>query len=461
MTVTAETDLAFAGPLEHARLIRSKELHPRELVELFVRRIEALDPQVNAFRVVLAEQAWSTADSLAGSELTDGGPLAGVPVAIKDDMAMAGQATTFGSRSPAPVQAEDCEAVARLRRAGAIPLGVTNVPELMAWPWSASDANGITRNPWELSRTPGGSSGGSAAAVAAGLVSAATGTDGGGSIRIPAACCGLVGMKPTRGLVSTAPKEEMHLGLTVIGALARTVADSALMLDVMAGTDVHLPAAQREPEGTLKIAISTKLPPGFLARLSADQRLAFDRTARLLGELGHAVFERDPSYGLMSLEFTQTFFRGTYELYEEAIDPAFAERTTRHLTAAAGKIVSERRRDALRAKRRRTTDRLMALWNEADVLLLPVLSRTPLPAEAGYGKNAALALDTAARFMPWNPMANMTGQPSIAIPTGLAPDGLPTAVQLVGKHGSEQLLYSLAAQIEAAKPWASSRPPLG
>ncbi len=182
----------------------------------------------------------------------------------------------------------------RLRTAGAIPIGITNVPELMLFPWTASDANGVTRNPWDPTRTPGGSSGGSAAAVAAGLVAAAGASDGGGSIRIPAACCGLVGMKPTRGRVSAQPLGDGWLGLATYGALARTVADSALMLDAMHGSapgdrytrapprGTFLQAAQTPPAKPLRIAISTKLPTGTLARLSPDQRRAFDQTARLL-----------------------------------------------------------------------------------------------------------------------------------------------------------------------------------
>src|SRR5437588_4937172 len=229
MSATADQDLAFAGPARLAELVRSREVAPRELVELSLRRIEALDPQLNAFRVVLGEQALQDADKPLD------GPLAGVPIAVKDDLAVAGQSLTKGSRSYGPPEPADAEAVRRLRAAGAIPVGITNVPELTIWPWTASEANGVTRNPWDLARTPGGSSGGSAAAVTAGIVPAATGSDGGGSIRIPASCCGLVGMKSTRGRVSTQPFREGWLGLSVFGALARTARDSALMLDVMQG----------------------------------------------------------------------------------------------------------------------------------------------------------------------------------------------------------------------------------
>ncbi|HTW12727.1 MAG TPA: amidase family protein, partial [Solirubrobacteraceae bacterium] len=287
MTTANTADLAFAGPLELAAKVRARELSARELVELYLRRIEELNPALNAFRVVLAEEALAAATELDQRSDPPDGPLAGVPIAVKDDMPFAGQRMTYGSRVPAEVQPADAEPLRRLRAAGAIPLGITDVPELMLFPWTASDANGITRNPWNPARTPGGSSGGSAAAVAAGLVAAAGASDGGGSIRIPAACCGLVGMKPTRGRVSSQPLGAGWLGLATYGSLARTVADSALMLDVMQGAvegdaymvapprGTFLEAARREPERPLRIAVSRKLPPGAFARLSAEQRLAW------------------------------------------------------------------------------------------------------------------------------------------------------------------------------------------
>ena len=467
MSVAAESELAFAGPGALARMVREREVHPRELVEMFLRRIESLDPRLRAFRVTLAEEA------LAAAEQPLEGPLAGVPIAIKDDLPVRGQAMLKGTRphsgAPARIEGADAEAVRRLRGAGAIPVGITNVPELMIFPWTASDANGITRNPWDPTRTPGGSSGGSAAAVAAGMVAAATGSDGGGSIRIPAACCGLVGMKPTRGRVSTQPAREGWLGLSAYGALARTVADSALMLDVMQGAvdgDAdRVPAAERlfaeaaaRPPRRLRIAISRRLPPGPPARLSDDQALAFDRTARLLSELGHDVAERDPAYGAAGLEFTQTYFRGIYEDFAELPPGAPVERSTRQLALVGRRLVPPARRDRLRARRARTAARILALWSEFDVLLTPGLSRTALPAEGGYGKPAPLALDLAARFTPWTPVFNLTGQPAVTLPAGFGSDGLPTSVQLVGRPGEEGLLYSLSGELETARPWARACP---
>jgi amidase len=460
-----DAELAFAGPGRLAELVREKEVHPRELVELCLRRIEALDPQLNAFRVTLAEEA------LAAAERPLSGPLAGVPVGIKDDAQVQGHAMTRGSRAPAPPASADAENVRKLRAAGAIPIGITNVPELMIFPWTATDANGITRNPWDPTRTPGGSSGGSAAAVAAGMVPAATASDGGGSIRIPAACCGLVGMKPTRGRTSTQPAAEGWLGLSVRGALARTVADSALMLDVMQGAvdgdrdrlpppAVSFSESAASPSPRLRIAISRKLPAGLMAKLSPDQRLAWDRTARLLSELGHHVTERDPDYGLVAVEFAQNYFGGIATDFESLPPGAHTERSTRQLAALGKRIVPPARRAKLRGRRERPTARILKLWDEFDVLLTPGLARTALPAEGGYGKSGLVAFNIAGRFTPWTAMFNLTGQPALALPAGLGVDGLPTAIQLVGRPGEEGLLYSLAAEIEAADPWAPQIPPL-
>jgi amidase len=467
MTATAERELAFRGPAALARLVRDREVRPRELVELCLRRIEAINPGLNAFRVVMAEEALAEADRLERAEPSE--PLAGVPIAVKDDLPVAGQSVTRGSRSYGPPEAADSEVVRRLRAAGAIPIGITNVPELMIFPWTASAANGVTRNPWDPARTPGGSSGGSAAAVASGMAPCATGSDGGGSIRIPAACCGLVGMKPTRGRVSTQPYAEGWLGLSVYGALARTVPDSALLLDAIHGSapgDAYVAtpfhgsyaSAVESPPGRLRVAVSRKIPPGSIARLSGEQRGACERTATLLEELGHEVIERDPAYGLAGIEFTQMWLRGIYEESRHVPDHALLERSTRQLSAAGRRLVPERRREKLLTARAVRTARVLELWREIDVLLMPVLASTAIEAEGGYGRSALAAFDRASRFMPFNPLFNLTGQPSIALPAGFGADGLPLSVQLVGRPGAEDLLYSLAGQIEAARPWAPHRP---
>ena len=464
MTATSDRDTAFAGPGALAALVRSRAVSPRELVELAVARIEALDPQLNAFRVTLAEQALAEADALAELD----GPLAGVPIAVKDETALVGQVATRGTRSPEPRAPHDAEAIRRLRAAGAIPVGITNVPELMIFPWTASDANGITRNPWDPSRTSGGSSGGSAAAVAAGLIPAATAADGGGSIRIPAACCGLVGMKPTRGRVSG---DGGWLGLAVTGALARTVTDSALLLDVMRGAlpgdryAAPAPAgsyveAAAQPPGRLRIAISRRLPPGLLGRVSADQRQAWERTARLLESLGHDVIERDPAYGSAQVQFLQTWLRAVYEESLTLRDRSRLERSTRQMAAAGRYLVPPWRRDRVLGARPGASAAIRSLWEDCDVLLTPTLARTAIDAEGGYGRAAPVAIDIAGRFTPFTPVVNLTGQPAVSLPAGPASDGLPLSVQLIGRLGAEDVLYSLAGQIESATPWAQRRPPV-
>jgi amidase len=465
VSATAE-DLVFTGPAGLAELVRSGQVHPRELVELCLSRIEALNPRLNAFRVTLADEALAAAEAAGKGD----GPLAGVPVAIKDDTPVAGQATTKGSRSYGPPATADAEVVRRLREAGAIPIGITNVPELMIFPWTASDANGITRNPWAPDRTPGGSSGGSAAAVAAGMVPCATGSDGGGSIRIPAACCGLVGMKPTRGRVSTQPFREHWLGLSTYGALARTVADSALLLDVLQGpgpgdADVAPPPtrsyreAAATPPGRLRIAVSRKVPRGTISPLSREQREAWEQMGSLLSELGHDVSERSPRYGMAGTEFVQNWVRGVYEDSKTVPEPDRLERSTRQMAAAGRRLISDRRAEKLRTKRGATAARILGLWEEFDVLMTPALASPPIAAEAGYGRSGLAAFNVAGRFTPWTAIFNVTGQPAISIPAGFSQDGLPLSVQLVGRLGAEDTLYSLAGQIETARPWADRRPP--
>jgi amidase len=464
MSTTADAELAFRGPGALADLVRSRQVHPRELVELCLRRIEALDPALNAFRVTMAEQALAEADGLVPE-----GPLAGVPVAIKDDLAVAGQVATRGSKTYGPPAGSDSEVVRRLRAAGAIPIGITNVPEQLIFPWTASDANGVTRNPWDVTRTPGGSSGGSAAAVAAGMVPIATGSDGGGSIRIPAACCGLVGMKPSRGRVSNQPARPGWLGLSVYGGLARTVSDSALLLDVVHGATEHDtdPAppftgsyleSSRQPPARLRVAMSRKIPPGLLAKVAEEPRRAWEQTGELLAELGHEVLERDPAYRMSALEFTQLWIRGIYEDVREVPEPEMLERSTRQMAAAGRALVPPRRRERLLVKREATAARIDALWDEVDVLLTPALSRTPIAAEAAYGRSAFVAFDRAGRFTPFTPPFNLTGQPAMTLPAGFSGDGLPLSVQLVGRRGGEDTLYSLAGQLEEARPWAQHRP---
>jgi amidase len=455
-------DLVFAGPARQAELVAAGEVTPRALVDACLERIGRLDSQVNAFRVVLAEEARAAADALDGAS-ADGRPLFGVPVAIKDDMDLAGEPTLFGTGILSPPAASDSEIVRRLRQAGAIVIGKTNVPELTIWPWTESAARGVTRNPWHLERTPGGSSGGSAAAVAAGMVGLATASDGLGSIRIPAACCGLFGLKPQKDRVSIAPKATAtgwH-GLTHYGVLTRSVRDTAFVLDAIADRPTGEPlasAAGRAPM-RLRVALSYKAPAMFVARPSADVRRAVEGIASTLRELGHEVIARDPDYEIAP------FFRGMSRWLRGIRDDALAtgdvrrlERKTRAMKRI-GDITPARRLARSLAEEAEWARRLDGFFDDVDVLLTPVNGRAPFAAGKYLDRGLASAYNRASTFTPWPGVWNMTGQPAASIPAGWDADGLPLAAQLVARTDGEATLVALAAQLEEARGWTDRRPP--
>ena len=307
--MAAEQEIAFAGAARQAEMVRAGEISPTELVRLHLERIERLDPQLNSFRVVLAERALLEAEQ-AEARLKGGDerPLLGVPIALKDSTDLAGERTTLGTDGFSDPAAADSEMVRRLREAGAIVVGKTLLPELAICGFTESATYGVTRNPWDPQRTPGGSSGGSAAAVAAGLVPIASASDGAGSIRIPAACCGLFGLKPQRGRISLAPHLEHWNGLSVDGCVSRTVLDTALWLDVTSGGSEEAGApppperpfvesAQTAP-GKLRIAYSTAPPraaaPPTVSEVAKD---AVAETAGVLRSLGHETVQQDPDWG--------------------------------------------------------------------------------------------------------------------------------------------------------------------
>ena len=307
-------DLAFAGAARQAELVRAGEVTSRELVELYLERIERIDPQINAFRVVMAERALGEADQADGRRAAgDERPLLGVPVAVKDDQDVAGEVTARGTDAYGDPERHDSEIVARLRSAGAVVIGKTNVPELEIIGDTESPNWGITRNPWDTERSPGGSSGGSAAAVAAGLAAAATGSDGAGSIRIPSANCGLFGLKPQRGRIALSPRTDVWHGMDVYGFLTRSVRDSALLMDVAATDTPERPFSEEvstAPRG-LRIAVSTR--PPLPARLDARVRSAIEATAELLRGLGHSTSRTEISYGTTGNEATVRYLRGVHD----------------------------------------------------------------------------------------------------------------------------------------------------
>ncbi|MGH3641464.1 MAG: amidase, partial [Mycobacterium sp.] len=414
---------------------------------------------------VLTESARQEA-AVAQDRLDDGErlPLLGVPIAIKDDTDVAGEVTTYGSSAHGPARTDDAEVVRRLRAAGAVILGKTSVPELMIWPFTETLTFGATRNPWNTDFAPGGSSGGSAAAMAAGLAALALGSDGMGSIRIPSTWGGLFGIKPQRDRVPLAPHDGAWCGLSVYGPLTRTVEDAALFLDVTTALPApaggFVAAAARAP-GRLRIALSTKVPPLLTARLGKWQRAAVREAGALLRELGHDVIERDPDYppSAVYAHALPRYFRG---VYDDARALPRRERLDRRTRAFAriGGLVSERRLASMREAEADVTARVNTIFDDVDVVITPGTATGPSRIGAYQRRGAISTLALVAARVPFQAMFNVTGQPAAVVPWGLDGNGIPTSIQLVGKPFDEATLLSLSAQIESARPWAQRRPPL-
>jgi len=471
----------FRPASELASMVRTGEVSARELVEISLARIAELDPQLNAFVEVDAERALAAADEVSPG---DERPFAGVPTAIKNNRTVKGLRLTYGCSLMKDFIAEDDHNVTRrLKQAGFIVVGTTTLPEYGILPTSEARLFGPTRNPWDLERTPGGSSGGAAAAVASGMVPVAHGNDGGGALRVPAACCGLVGLKPARGRVSPAPQRGDAL-LDADGVLTRTVADTAAILDVLAGYEsgdaAWAPAppesfamAATRPAGTLRIAATT-LPPVAEAVVDPLCARAVTDAAELLRSLGHEVEEVDPPWQSESLKelFGVVFSiqislsiaysgivagRGEGGISEDDMEPMswaiYSMVRALNAVLGAGAV----------ARLQNFTRRLVAFLAPYDALLTPALAERPLPLGT---------LDTAAPdpmstftrsglFTPFTPVFNASGQPAISVPLFEGEDGLPLGVQLVGDAAGEGPLLALAAQLEAARPWAQRRAPVG
>ncbi|MET0955262.1 MAG: amidase family protein, partial [Cryobacterium sp.] len=308
-------DLGFRGVAELRNLIVAGEVTAREVLQHSLDRIAALDPVLNAFAWVRADEALAEADELDREQAAGRlrGPLHGVPIAIKDENDVAGLPTAYGGASVTSPAAADSELVRRLRAAGAVIVGKTRMPEFGIWPWTETSANGYTRNPWNPLCSPAGSSGGTAAAVASGMVPAGIGGDGGGSIRLPSSFCGLFGLKPQRGRISAAPNADLWRSLGVLGPLTRSVADSALIYDAVAGSTAadrftstpwqgSLAAAAATPPAPLRIGLALKNPSGGPAA-DAETIAALRQTAVALRELGHEVVEITPKYPNVALPF--------------------------------------------------------------------------------------------------------------------------------------------------------------
>lgn len=428
-----------------AAAVRAHQVSPLDVVEEHLKRIAERDTSLNAFRLVRTDEVRTEAIALGERPDLADLPLAGVPVAIKDHLDVAGCPTANGSSATSrELATSDSELVARLRAAGALVIGKTNVPELCLWPFTETTTFGDTRNPWNPEHTAGGSSGGSAAAVAAGMVPIAVGSDGGGSIRIPSACCGLVGLKPGPGVLPSISHN--WLGMSEFGPIATTVADAAVMLDVMAGRAVGI-----EPERPLRIGWTLQAPAPWI-RVDSETRAATESTAATLAAAGHTVTQVDPPWRLADVtSFLARFMAGVAEDAAALPRPELLEpRTSR--VARSGRLL-QWIRTVSDAPPPGATRRFAAWFGNYDLLLSPTLATPPIKVGALRGAGMIRTLLEASEFIPFTPQANLLRYPAISIPVGRNGTGLPIGAQLIAATGNEARLLSIAAQLESTNPW--------
>ena len=476
--MTGLTELASLDATAQAELVRRREVTPLELLEAAIARVEKVNPAINAVVFKMYDQARATARAPLPA-----GPLSGVPFLVKDFLAeYAGVPFTEGTAYLGKyIPTEDSELVRRYKRAGLVFLGKTNTPELAVGPTTEPRLFGPTRNPWDTGRTAGGSSGGAAAAVAAGMVPMAHGNDAGGSIRVPAACCGVFGLKPTRARVPLGPHYgDLMSGLVAEHALTRSVRDSAALLDAVSGPDLGDPywappparpfaAEVAAPAGKLRIAFSTRTITG--AEISPQCVAAVEDAASLCAHLGHEVVEAMPKIDAerFFLAFTSVLAAGftcaiddwtrrlgrapTEDLFEPFVW-AFTGRG-RQITAPQYLLAVQ---DLQRISRT-----VAHFFADHDVWLTPMLGEPPVPLGTfAYrpGTDPFELRRKMARFTPFSYFANATGQPAMAVPTYWTPEGLPVGNQYIGRFGDEATLFRLASQIEAQRPWARRHPPV-
>ncbi|MGA8987564.1 amidase family protein [Aeromicrobium sp.] len=442
------TELLAAGPTTQSEALASGEVTSRQLTEASLEAIRVADLAINASVAVYSDQALAAADEAdrrrAAGEL---GPLLGIPIAVKDDMDIGGTVTGKGSNAMSRPAADDTELVAAMRSAGMVIVAKSALPELAIFGFTESDAHGITRNPRHLGHTPGGSSGGSAALVASGAVGIATASDGAGSIRIPAACCGLVGFKPTQGSM---PSSGGWHDLSTQGCVAAAVADSALFLDAFGSFDSSLSEAAVTDPAPLRIGLSfsaaaaTKPSP-----LDPRIRAALLETAETLRAAGHTVVEVEIPYKLDSKALTVRYLAGITEAADGTDDPSLLERRTKAIVRLGRPFG---RRAVAWAKRQGAAfgDGLHDSLG-VDVLLTPVMSGPAVPVEHWRGKGGLATVLSMNAFYPYTAQWNHAGVPAVSMPAGSTVDGLPLAVQLIARTGDDARLMSLAGQLEAAR----------
>jgi amidase len=459
------TDLTLLSALELRRLMIAGQVSAREGALACISRIKAIDPEIGSFVTVLDEERIMATAAFADESIKKGIalPLAGIPYALKDLTETAGVRTTFGSRLRAQyVPTEDAAVARRLREAGGVLLGKTNTPEFGNRATTAFGFFPATRNPWDLGKTAGGSSGGSAAAVAACLCPFAEGSDGGGSIRIPSSCCGVVGIKPSRGRVSNSPNSNPRGGLITHGPIARTVADAALMLDVMAGiepgdpfvapaqTHPFLSFTERDPR-TLRIGLLLKSDKSIDPEVMA----AVQQIAKVLASLGHQVEEAN-----VEITGLGPLFRIMVEAESaanEIEDPtSFSDPYSTWCYEKGSKLTAKEYIRATEEMFRRSRE-IVIQASRWDCLLTPTVTLTPQPVDKFLAVTERVAEDDLA-YIPFTYPFNITGQPGISLPLGWSREGLPIGIQLVGQPYGEALIIALAAQLERIVPWQSRYP---
>ncbi|MER3434852.1 MAG: amidase [Leptolyngbya sp. ERB_1_1] len=457
-------DLAFTSALDQARLIRAKEISPVELTQLYLDRIEQLNPKLGSFYTVMTDRAIADAklktEQLSETELP---PFFGVPIAIKDLNSVEGVPCSYGLKVARDrIATQDDLIVTKLKQAGFIILGKTATSQLASFPYTEPPGFPPSRNPWNLDYTPGGSSGGSSAAVAAGLCAIAQGSDGGGSVRGPAACCGLVGLKPSRGRISMAPIGEALAGFAVNGPLAHTVADVAAFLDVTAGYVTGDPYWLPDPETSFLEATKQKLEPLRIGLVTAIDPIgkadricleAVEKMAHLLEAMGHTIEPVTPDFGEMVEPFTILWRAQT----EVGVPPFLLEKVNRWLWWRA-KFTSASRYIQARQQLQIFARKVVALCDRFDVLLTPTYFHPTIRVGEWAKLSPVRTIDQIIKWIAPCPAFNVSGQPGISIPAGFDPNGVPIGVQLVGRPADEATILALAAQLEQAQPWAAFRP---
>lgn len=438
------TDVVSAGPIEQARFLRAGEISSRELTEATLLAIERANPAINAVVELLTDEALAQADDADRRRAAgEDGPFLGVPIAVKNELAITGHVTAKGSRAITQVASEDAEVVAQFRAAGMPMVATTTLPELATSGYTETDAYGTTRNPHDLDRTCGGSSGGSAALVAAGAVGIATASDGGGSIRIPAACCGVPGFKPTHG---TMPSSGGWYGMSTHGCLTQRIADAALYLDTFGTFPSSLTAAVAAEPRRLRIGVT--LAGAAAARMSpidADVRAAVGSAADQLTALGHDVRDVNLKYGPAARALTVRYLGGIRQSAQEVDVPKLLQRNTRGMAALGRAFPPAAINAAIKAGRR---------WGDAvhddlgvDVLLTPVM--TGVAAEIGRfsGRSGVATVLAMNAYYPFTAQWNHAGLPAVSVPAGTDDGGRPLAIQLIAQRGEDATLMSLAAQV--------------